>query len=578
MGPPCKSRLGVSKYKKTMAAQDEKPKKVNLFDFTEEQLLKEHALTHYEILNLPEYASHDDVKKAYRRTSLKYHPDKTGRGDDDYVFLAVKAAYDALSDSAKRQAYDSTAMPFDDSIPPARQEYSEQEFYSTFGPVFTRNLRFDLNLRPENKKNNKNSNGKKQEGGKRSHKNLPTIGDENTPIEEVHAFYDYWTRFESWRDFSQTAADELEVEMENVESRYEKRWLSKEVEKRAKQLKRKENARVQTLVERAMEADPRLRRERKARLQAKEEAAREKEAEKIRQKVVAARREQEEAERLEQEKKVKAEEKIQREKEKKMVRKAKQQLRRMTSASFTSVSSEGEKPELLWKDSYDMTQDLDFLCTTLDFDDLTALNAEYEQHTNPEDALRLIEQRVKEVKEEANDSAVQKTEEKENSEKEKPEKATRSTSKKLPWTKDELSALAKAVKKYPPGGSSRWEQIALFVNNLCKQDNPRSKEECIEKYNSVTRNAKNGTSEKVTNGTSTVTASDKKAETKTSSSGDDAWSAEEDQMLQDGLSKFPASMEKNERWANIAEGVPGKTKKQCVQRFKAIREALKSRK
>jgi len=44
--------------------------------------------------------------------------------------------------------------------------------------------------------------------------------------------------------------------------------------------------------------------------------------------------------------------------------------------------------------------------------------------------------------------------------------------------------------------------------------------------------------------------------------------------LQDALAKYPASMDKNERWTAIANAVDSKTKKQCVQRFKAIREAL----
>ena len=76
---------------------------VNLFDYTEDDLMVEDKLTHYEILNVPHHATPDQVKKAYRKSSLKYHPDKTGRGQEDYVFLAVKRAYDHLMDPVKRQ-------------------------------------------------------------------------------------------------------------------------------------------------------------------------------------------------------------------------------------------------------------------------------------------------------------------------------------------------------------------------------------------------------------------------------------------------------------------------------------------
>merc|ERR1712157_294878 len=50
-----------------------------------------------------------------------------------------------------------------------------------------------------------------------------------------------------------------------------------------------------------------------------------------------------------------------------------------------------------------------------------------------------------------------------------------------------LSSLSKAVRKFPPGGSNRWESISMFVNNVCSPDNPRSKEDCIKKYNSIAR-------------------------------------------------------------------------------------------
>jgi DnaJ family protein C protein 2 len=128
--------------------------------------------------------------------------------------------------------------------------------------------------------------------------------------------------------------------------------------------------------------------------------------------------------------------------------------------------------------------------------------------------------------------------------------------------------LAKAVKKYPPGGASRWEQISLFVNNLCKREHKRTKEECIEKYNQIARGNKGGSAPTSTseNGpTNGVTSS---------ATTTDSWTTEQDQNLQDALATYPASMDKNERWTSIAKSVPGKTKKQCVQRFKAIREAL----
>lgn len=109
------------------------------------------------------------------------------------------------------------------------------------------------------------------------------------------------------------------------------------------------------------------------------------------------------------------------------------------------------------------------------------------------------------------------------------------------------------------GGANRWETISTFVNNLCKQDDPRSKDECIEKFNQVVN---------------APAAADSTEDAETAPTN---WTEEQDKLLQAGLAEFPNTMDKNERWASIAEGVPGKTKKECVDRFKAIREALKSK-
>jgi len=564
--------MGEGSHGSSQAQQPQPQQRIDLFEYTEEQLLGEdQALTHYQILNVPEHASQDDIKKAYRRTSLKYHPDKTGRDENDYVFLAVKHAHDTLFDHAKRQAYDSTVVPFDDQIPASRDKllqdslllYKDDDFYDTFGPVFQRNLRFDLRLRPDlNKKNGRGSSN--SNNGKPAAP--PELGDADTPLDQVHAFYEYWVHFESWRDFSAAAADELKIdqELENAESRYEKRWYQKEIEKRAKQLKRQEMNRISTLVERAMEADPRLRKERADQIAAKEQAALEKE----RQKELQQQQKQAEKERqqqLEQEQaEIAALEKVEREKEKKQLRKARQQLRKQASASF----DEGAAENSLWNDAYDMNQDLEYLCSTLDFDELTQLSQELD---GAQDLLKLIHEHVTARREKEQEAAAEQEQQQSSSNSEK-KTTTNGSAKSNPWTKAELSALAKAVKKYPPGGASRWDQICLHLNNLCKQHQPRTKEECIEKYNQVARNAANS------NTTTTTTTTESPAESSPPSAGGDDWTADQDQKLQDALAQFPASIEKNERWTSIAAAVPGKSKKQCVQRFKAIREALKSKK
>jgi len=59
----------------------------------------------YKILGVDKHASTRQIKKAFRKLSLKYHPDKCE--DCQEKFTDVNAAYECLSDDTKREAYDS---------------------------------------------------------------------------------------------------------------------------------------------------------------------------------------------------------------------------------------------------------------------------------------------------------------------------------------------------------------------------------------------------------------------------------------------------------------------------------------
>ncbi|KEG04100.1 DNA-binding chaperone, putative [Plasmodium vinckei vinckei] len=223
----------------------------------------------YEILDVEESDDLETIKSAYKKLILIFHPDKNkgtsilnekekvkkkkkNNKDDEIIkdipyyiekyniekltqeekktmFLKIQDSYAVLSDKILRKQYDSS-IPFDETIPTKTALDEAPNFYEFLNPVFKRNAKWS------------------------SRKPVPNIGDENTSIDKVKYFYDFWYDFTSWRDFSY----QNEYDYEEAECREERRWMERENKKIQKKASKAEKLRINKLVDLAYNNDPRI--------------------------------------------------------------------------------------------------------------------------------------------------------------------------------------------------------------------------------------------------------------------------------------------------------------------------------
>ncbi|MGB9799988.1 MAG: DnaJ C-terminal domain-containing protein [Thermanaerothrix sp.] len=100
---------------------------------------------YYKILGVDRNATEEEIKKAYRRLAMKYHPDRNpGDKSAEEKFKEINEAYEVLGDPEKRKRYDALGESYfrwQQSGAPG--DFNWEEWFAQ-GPVGTRTVRIDL--------------------------------------------------------------------------------------------------------------------------------------------------------------------------------------------------------------------------------------------------------------------------------------------------------------------------------------------------------------------------------------------------------------------------------------------------
>ncbi|CAM4743848.1 unnamed protein product [Rotaria magnacalcarata] len=144
------------------------------------------------------------------------------------------------------------------------------------------------------------------------------------------------------------------------------------------------------------------------------------------------------------------------------------------------------------------------------------------------------------------------------------------------WSDEEKQLLCKTVVRFPPGTPRRWEKIADAIDRPVSQVIDMAKQ--IQNTVGSNNNNSNLFQENHSSFSSTVTIDQHLITERSQFESISDWSQAEQQLLECALKNIPKNTSGTDRWEQIAACIPGKTREECLARYRYIVQIVKAKK
>lgn len=225
-------------------------------------------MDHYALLEIAKHATQDEIKRAYKKQALKYHPDRNFDRVDEATaeFAKVQAAYDILSDKQERAWFDSHGPAdsgphsYDDEVA-AGKVTTVEDLRRYFDPMLYQNTSdapegiYQIVSGIFGRLAQEEAEAVFDQGQDADYVKLPVFGNSNSNwVRETKVFYDAWLGFSSKKTFAWYD----QYRMRDAPDRRTRRAMETHNQKVRDAAKREFNETVRTLISFIRKRDPRF--------------------------------------------------------------------------------------------------------------------------------------------------------------------------------------------------------------------------------------------------------------------------------------------------------------------------------